>query len=235
MYAKALPFDSLAVAPLIRALRTAPAQIPPQMCSTSTGLWYTCGDLSVPFLGCCLSDACKIDGCPANDLMPAQLSNNVQDAAIFTSIAIASTGSPSMTSMIDSLPASKTSSTTSSTSTPTSSTLVSDSHRGGELSLAFGAKVGIGIGSVAFAVLCVVTSLLARRLYTRRRGQAAKVSKTNGGTEIEQEETTQNSTGCHSFGAPKTSHATDRSGGAVGSTYNRAPTLSHHIPVEWAP
>ncbi|KIY04181.1 uncharacterized protein Z520_00873 [Fonsecaea multimorphosa CBS 102226] len=35
------------------------------------GLWYTCADNSVPFQGCCASNPCNGQGCPASDLRPA--------------------------------------------------------------------------------------------------------------------------------------------------------------------
>ncbi|EXJ63517.1 uncharacterized protein A1O5_11566, partial [Cladophialophora psammophila CBS 110553] len=35
------------------------------------GLWYTCADNSVTFQGCCESNPCNGQGCPASDLRPA--------------------------------------------------------------------------------------------------------------------------------------------------------------------
>lgn len=58
-------------------------KIPPQACSSTKANWCTCGRGPITFLGCCLSNACQIRGGPTTDLMPARLSDDSQDAAIF--------------------------------------------------------------------------------------------------------------------------------------------------------
>ena len=48
-------------------------------------LWYTCAkSKDFSFMGCCASRACENGGCPDKDLRPAVLSDNPEDAAVFT-------------------------------------------------------------------------------------------------------------------------------------------------------
>lgn len=51
--------------------------------------WYTCKDTSPPFIGCCSTDACMpSEGCPQDQLVPAQLSENVTEIAPFSSVLV---------------------------------------------------------------------------------------------------------------------------------------------------
>ena len=58
-------------------------------CNTTirAGEWYTCEDTAPPFLGCCASNACMYTGgCPDDQLVPAQLSENETEIAPFLPI-----------------------------------------------------------------------------------------------------------------------------------------------------
>ncbi len=60
-------------------------------CNTTVaaGDWYTCKDTSPPFLGCCASNACMSQGgCPQDQLVPAQISENVTEIAPFSSVLV---------------------------------------------------------------------------------------------------------------------------------------------------
>ncbi|OQV06908.1 hypothetical protein CLAIMM_11415 [Cladophialophora immunda] len=50
---------------------TAPVPDYPNHSCPYGGLWYTCADNSVPFQGCCDSNPCNGQGCPASDLRAA--------------------------------------------------------------------------------------------------------------------------------------------------------------------
>ncbi|KLU85811.1 hypothetical protein MAPG_04831 [Magnaporthiopsis poae ATCC 64411] len=61
--------------------------IPPQDCIGAPGSksWFTCKANNPPFLGCCSENPCqaKPPGCPVNKLIPARLSDNQTNAAVF--------------------------------------------------------------------------------------------------------------------------------------------------------
>lgn len=71
-------------------------EIPPQDCIGAPGSksWFTCKANSPPFMGCCSDNPCrsKPPGCPAGKLIPARLSDNQTNAAVF--LASPSTPSP---------------------------------------------------------------------------------------------------------------------------------------------
>ena len=60
--------------------------IGPQSCQSDKPevQWWTCGALDQPFMGCCSVNACESDdGCPADSLYAAKLSDDEDDAAVF--------------------------------------------------------------------------------------------------------------------------------------------------------
>ena len=73
------------------------------------GDWWSCANVSPPFLGCCLSNPC-LGGCPPSDLTAAIFSQNQTDNPLYSAISDA--------------PAAASSTTSSSTSTAASSTSV---------------------------------------------------------------------------------------------------------------
>lgn len=62
------------------------SSIPPEDCSSS-GLWYTCSEITTAFMGCCLDNPCQNDGCTQGNLTAARLSDNTTDAAAFETLA----------------------------------------------------------------------------------------------------------------------------------------------------
>ncbi|MCJ1425451.1 hypothetical protein MMC29_003350 [Sticta canariensis] len=120
-----------------------------QVCST--GKWYTCANITPPFVGCCKIDPCT-SGCPDGDLVEGSLSSNAYDAAPWLNAA-----------KLDS-----TTDTTSAALAPSSSaaTTASSGHKlsGGEIS-------GVAIGVTALGVL-----LIAALFFYRRRKAATRES-----------------------------------------------------------
>lgn len=117
-----------------------------QQCSTGSR-WYTCSYTQTPFLGCCKSNACQHNGCPASDLTAGFLDSNPKVAAPFVS----TTGS--LTSQVSSI----------AESTSTSNTGSSKPNKASP-----GAIVGGVIGSIALAVLLILAAILL--IYRRKRG-----------------------------------------------------------------
>ncbi|KAI0102024.1 hypothetical protein GGR51DRAFT_300630 [Nemania sp. FL0031] len=74
----------------------------PQACEAPFGnnSWYTCADARPPFLGCCKNNPCN-NGCKANNLIPARLSDDPEHASQFllpvTSSSSSSSPSPTST------------------------------------------------------------------------------------------------------------------------------------------
>lgn len=63
------------------------------------GLWYTCADNSIPFQGCCESNPCNGQGCPAADLRPAGVRTvDVAGGSTFTVPPTVATTVPTTTS-----------------------------------------------------------------------------------------------------------------------------------------
>ncbi|KAL8401132.1 hypothetical protein RB596_008061 [Gaeumannomyces avenae] len=75
--------------------------IPPQDCIGAPGSksWFTCKANSPPFMGCCSDNPCqsKPPGCPASKLIPARLSDNKTNAAVFLSSSSSPSGTPTPT------------------------------------------------------------------------------------------------------------------------------------------
>lgn len=71
--------------------------IPPEEC-VSTGLWYTCSAISTAFMGCCLENPCRNNGCTQGNLTAARLSDITSDAAPFMTSAAAASGDMKMLS-----------------------------------------------------------------------------------------------------------------------------------------
>ena len=98
-------------------------QFKDQECPTGSR-WYTCTGTKPPFMGCCKSNPCSNDGCPAGDLTAGFLSSNPKVAADFLPSGAASSSTSSLTSSESSTStsASHTSSTVSTTSSVSFST-----------------------------------------------------------------------------------------------------------------
>ncbi|KAI8964066.1 hypothetical protein F5Y11DRAFT_116152 [Daldinia sp. FL1419] len=62
--------------------------IPAQSCAppNNSTTWFTCKS-SQPFMGCCSINPCSNDGCPTENLLPAALSDDANNADIFLSAA----------------------------------------------------------------------------------------------------------------------------------------------------
>ncbi|KAL8372562.1 hypothetical protein RB595_002071 [Gaeumannomyces hyphopodioides] len=75
--------------------------IPPQDCIGAPGSknWFTCKANSPPFMGCCSDNPCqsKPPGCPASKLIPARLSDNTTNAAVFLPASTSPTPTPTPT------------------------------------------------------------------------------------------------------------------------------------------
>ncbi|UPK94553.1 hypothetical protein LCI18_005488 [Fusarium solani-melongenae] len=71
---------------LVPATFEARYRIPPQACINDNLAvsWYTCPDISPPFLGCCAVNPCSRRGCPDKELRAAKLSDKRSDANLFT-------------------------------------------------------------------------------------------------------------------------------------------------------
>src|ERR1700743_111922 len=66
------------------------------------GLWYTCADNTVPFQGCCESNPCNGQGCPASDLRAAAVHTVVvAGASTFTVPASVATATRTAASAAD--------------------------------------------------------------------------------------------------------------------------------------
>lgn len=61
------------------------ADIPGALCPGGS-LWYKCAGTTPPFMGCCKSDPCKQNGCPAKDLTAATLASNPPEALPYSPI-----------------------------------------------------------------------------------------------------------------------------------------------------
>ncbi|KAI4213630.1 MAG: hypothetical protein LQ351_003854 [Letrouitia transgressa] len=141
-------------------------------------LWYTCAFTEPPFMGCCESNPCNQDGCPASDLRAASLSPDEEESAAYSpipdpsSMGSSSSSQPTSpsspaassvarltlnsqpTATVTSLPAASSSSTNTTTPTTSSSTPP-------------GAIAGAVIGGVA--LLSLIAFLVLFFLRRRRR------------------------------------------------------------------
>lgn len=205
-------------------------EIQPQACVTSAAEWYTCNHETIPFLGCCSSNPCYAEGCPTDDLTSAKLSDNADDAAIFTT------------------PVSKFTPTVSSISNTTlgmasahgTSTTVETSPSGTQSSssdLLLSAKIGIGVGAAAFVALCLTFLFFLKRVLKEKRG---RVLGTPGSAEIivGPEQRTHRRRKRNSFWAPKTTHDTCMDTIGLAITTERpqpSPSSPSHLSSESRP
>lgn len=139
-------------------------QLATQDCDNDQGpkIWWTCKFNTVPFMGCCLSNACGNDGCNSTDLVAAKLSKVEYNRMTF--LEPADVNSTSVPSATESSTPSATSSSAAATSTASSSE---------DSGLGTGALVGISVGATLGALL--VLGLLFYRCFwlprKRQQGQ----------------------------------------------------------------
>ncbi|KAI0146069.1 hypothetical protein F4776DRAFT_392182 [Hypoxylon sp. NC0597] len=121
--------------------------IPKQNCAAPSNdtQWFTCKS-SQPFLGCCDINPCQNDGCPTDQLLPATLSDNAQDAQVFL---------------------------TTSSATPSSTPSGSSSSSGSSgYTLPLGAILGIALGCAALvAILLAILAYRCGWLARNRKGE----------------------------------------------------------------
>lgn len=128
----------------------------PQECVEETGLFYTCKYDKPPFLGCCVTNPCASESCPAGDLVPAKLSSDPAKRDIFLTTAASSTRSHTPTATA----------TPSGSSTPTPS--------GGDI----GARLSTGtIAGISVGVAITLVLLSGGCVYGFRRGWHARKRK----------------------------------------------------------
>ncbi|KAI0402227.1 hypothetical protein F4802DRAFT_381676 [Xylaria palmicola] len=129
----------------------------PQNCAApyDSGSWYTCTFSVPPFLGCCTRNPCN-DGCPADHLVPAALSEDPDNAAQFLL--------PNETASTSTSPGP--SSSTGATPSP-SSTTPADPGAGASS----GMRIGIIVGTSLAGVL-ILLAVIAGYLWLKRREEA---------------------------------------------------------------
>lgn len=143
----------------------------PQNCADTEAAWYTCATLSTPFFGCCKSNACaNAKGCPAADLVAAELGNATQ-ASVFLS---ATTSAATVTVTMSSTAASSTGTTL--TSSVAAMATAAPVESGSASGLSTGAKAGLGVGAVALAAIIGLVFLLIRRSLKKRGGVVVRGS-----------------------------------------------------------
>ncbi|KAL8737749.1 MAG: hypothetical protein Q9181_001377 [Wetmoreana brouardii] len=131
-------------------------------------LWYTCATLDVPFMGCCSTNPCQLNGCPANDLRAASLSTDEAEAAPYSAIPDPSaiqTPSPSLPPTSASSPTKHTAAAATTAASSSSST----THA------SIGAVVGGIVGSLAAITVLAALAffLIRRRRCSQRRTSTA--------------------------------------------------------------
>lgn len=134
------------------------------------GDWWSCADISPPFLGCCLSNPC-LGGCPPSDLTAAIFSLNQTDNPLYSAIphapaAASSTTSSSTSTAASSTPVRTTGAAHSAITNP--SPIQKDSTR---------RVVGDVVGAVLAVGVIFIGVLL---LYRRLKSQAYKGSDSTG-------------------------------------------------------
>ena len=137
------------------------------------GNWWSCANISPPFLGCCLSNPC-LDGCPPSDLTAAIFSENQTDNPQYSAISAA--------------PTTAASTATSSTSTAASSTLVRNpgaarSPTTSPLSVHKNLTreiVGVVVGGIVAVGCILVGALLLYRRLKSQRHKGSDPAGTNG-------------------------------------------------------
>lgn len=149
------------------------AELPLQACTVATAKWYTCARVQIPFLGCCLSNACEENGCPVLDLKPAILLNKSYKETI-TSISAGSTLSaePTLTFPTYQNKTQPVTNTTPSTATSGVENYQPHEREPTGLSLGLNAKEGIGIAALVLLVLIGIAVLLAKRRHRSHRNQS---------------------------------------------------------------
>lgn len=121
--------------------------IPPQACSNSNALWYTCQGINPPFMGCCSVNPCSKGMCPEADLYPAKLSSNSASRSVFLTAA-----------------------TSTSTAAPASQSGIS-------LSPGAIAGISIGAVALVLAVIVSCVYIFKRGWYARRKTERASYTK----------------------------------------------------------
>ncbi|MCJ1387039.1 hypothetical protein MMC17_010168 [Xylographa soralifera] len=161
-----------------------------QLCNAGSQ-WYTCAGTDPSFMGCCQSDACSNNGCPAQDLTPGILQsvpalnsayNPISNPSATSSAAAPSTSALLTTSTTSSVTTSQTSITGTSISTgtlagasassTTSAETITSQHSSGPHTAAI---AGGAVGGVA--VLALLLGLLL--WYCRRNVRASRRNMDN--------------------------------------------------------
>jgi hypothetical protein len=143
---------------------TAPAPDYPNHSCPYGGLWYTCADNSVPFQGCCESNPCNGQGCPASDLR----------AAAAHTVVVAGTSTFTIPSSVATQGPTATNSTTDTTitSNPTEQGSTSASSPPVSKSIDVAAIAG-GAAAVAVVLTIIVGVVVCWFVRRRRMKQAA--------------------------------------------------------------
>ncbi|OAL37657.1 hypothetical protein AYO20_03164 [Fonsecaea nubica] len=128
------------------------------------GLWYTCADNSVPFQGCCDSNPCNGQGCPASDLRPAGVHTVV--VAGSSTFTVPATVATTSSASVSSAPATTTSSTA--RAQPASKSVDTAAIAGGAVAAAVSLTIIIGL-----AVFC----LIRRRRMKRSLQESAQLGR----------------------------------------------------------
>ncbi|EXJ56020.1 hypothetical protein A1O7_08951, partial [Cladophialophora yegresii CBS 114405] len=143
---------------------TAPAPDYPNHSCPYGGLWYTCAENTVPFQGCCASNPCNGQGCPASDLRAAAVHTVVvAGTSTFTVPSPVATKSPTTT--ISTTDTTITSKPTIEGSTSASSQPVSESVDV--------AAIAGGAAAVAVVLTIIIGVLICWLIRRRRMKQAA--------------------------------------------------------------
>ncbi|TGJ78799.1 hypothetical protein E0Z10_g9969 [Xylaria hypoxylon] len=133
----------------------------PQSCASpfNSSIWYTCDDTRPPFLGCCTNNPCS-NGCLADHLVPAKLSDDPKNASQFL------------------LPETVTMTTTTTTTTTTSPSVTGTSvlpagteNSSPNLTTGGRARAGL-IAGIAVAGVVILLLVIAAYLWAKRREEA---------------------------------------------------------------
>ena len=147
---------------------TAPASDYPNHSCPYNGLWYTCADNIVTFQGCCESDPCNGQGCPASDLRPAGV-HTVIVAGTSTFTVPPSVATEAPTSVL-SASVTTTSNGANRSSTPVASQLVSAQPVSKSIDTA-------AIAGGSAAVAAVVTIVIGLTIWSVRRRRTKRVAE----------------------------------------------------------
>ncbi len=128
----------------------------------TTGDWWSCANISPPFLGCCLSNPC-LGGCPPSNLTAAIFSQNQTDNPLYSAISDAPAAASSTTSSSTSRSAS-TSSVLTTGAAQSATTNASSIHRNSTRETVGGVVGGIlALGALFIGVLMLYRRLRAKR------------------------------------------------------------------------